>query len=539
MRILIFATDIIPFHGLPTSGTALRTFGLGKGLEAHGHEIIFAVPKLALEGLISSAKFESLPKETQNQILSLDTFDHTCADDLVSKYSPDLILCGHWPAMMLSIKPNVPVVIDLAGPHILERHYQQEKDQAEAIAGKLNALSKADLFIVSGDSQRYYFLSFLLRAGIKNLEDRIITIHMPLEPIENNQIKKKVISTEYPKFIFGGVFLPWQDPSIALRTLAEEINLRKQGSLHIVGGSHPNYNINDSTLNNLVEELTRFPAIKRSTMLPFEEFQDVLENSDIACDLMSWNLERQLAITIRTTTYLWKGLPVIYNDYADLAKLIKEYNAGWCVGNKEEFLATINQIYSSPSVVEEKAAGARKLAAEIFSWDRAVLPLIKVISGETIPLSEEIDIELDYPQYSNLLVTSDHSLAQHFTCRGRGLFRIEFRVSTQGKALRSPLLLSLFHQTSKGSDKQSPIFSKEIHPKDIANNSWLRFELPRQADSAGKEYILQISSNESSPEHAISPWGCLTNEFPMGPLFHGKNKLRMTSLCLKTTYRNE
>ena len=48
MKFLIFTTDCPPIDNLPTSGTALRTFGIAQGLIANGHEIVLSPPKTAM-----------------------------------------------------------------------------------------------------------------------------------------------------------------------------------------------------------------------------------------------------------------------------------------------------------------------------------------------------------------------------------------------------------------------------------------------------------------------------------------------------------
>ena len=50
-RIVVISGDILPFPGLPTTGAGLRAWGLGKGLESRGHEVILGFPRLSVEYL--------------------------------------------------------------------------------------------------------------------------------------------------------------------------------------------------------------------------------------------------------------------------------------------------------------------------------------------------------------------------------------------------------------------------------------------------------------------------------------------------------
>jgi len=56
--------------------------------------------------------------------------------------------------------------------------------------------------------------------------------------------------------------------------------------------------------------------------------------------------EREL-FTTRTVEYLWCGLPVIYNNYAEITDYIREYNAGWIVDpqDREAIATVLNEIF--------------------------------------------------------------------------------------------------------------------------------------------------------------------------------------------------
>ena len=269
MKFLVFFTDVLPLPGVPTSGTPLRTHGLVQGLRAHGHEVETSVPRAALDGMLATYDLASFNAEVRSEIARLrDTaFDFTNQASLVRAARPDVVLCGHWPAATFSERIAPLLVIDLAGPHLLERHFQGTPDHAGAVLGKLNALSRADLFIVSGAKQRLYFLSFMLRARVERPEERTVTIHMPLSP----QLPPRTppaAGPDYPRFVFAGVFLPWQDPTRALSDTADAIGKRGRGSLTIIGGPHPHYPLSHGVYADLVAKLGQLPYVKTLPMLP-------------------------------------------------------------------------------------------------------------------------------------------------------------------------------------------------------------------------------------------------------------------------------
>lgn len=544
MRILIFTTDLPPLHGVPTSGTALRTYGFAQGFRAHGHEVILSVPKYALYGFKKSFDTESLSADVRAELRTLEqfAFDSFNQADVLGEVQPDLIFCGHWPAYTLKHKPSQLMVMDLAGPHLLERHYQKAGNQDGAILGKMLSMAKADYYVVSGQSQRLYFLSFLFRAGIEKAEQRLITAPMPLDP-QLPPLHGKV-SKDFPHFLFGGVFLPWQNPSWGLQTLVDEIERRGAGHLQLIGGKHPNYPVQEGHYKKLFKSLAESSHVSVQPMLPFEEFTEQLAGADVAFDVMNWNLERELALTIRSTTYLWSGLPVIYNDFADLGQLIRKYDAGWLVspGDEAQLSKVLDQIYSSPDLVLAKQRNAQQLAREEFSWDKAVLPILNLAGGASFQKEREVDLAIDFPGSAELLVHGENRVEQQFVCRINGLSKVECKISTHQRDELSPLSCRLIELNTqgltavppKGRQQEKILAEKTFDAAELKNSEWLTLTLPPQKKSAGKILALQLSAPQAKPQTAISPWNIKTNDFPTLALYYGNREMKHNCLSLRT-----
>lgn len=506
MRFLIFTTDCPPLPGLPTSGTALRTFGIAQGLIQNGHEVIISPPSSAMRNLDVN-----VPDSTRIIIeeLKLNSFDSTNQKALVNKFNPDAIICGHWPALSLNTKPSQPVILDLAGPHMLERHYQKSPNQQGALLAKLTNLAQADYYIVSGDKQKNYFLSYLLRAGVENAEKRIIKIPMALSP-QMPEINRKKFADA--KFVFAGVFLPWQDPSAGLTQLITEIEKRKSGSLKLIGGTHPNYNIKGGVYQNLFEQLSKSSYVVTRPMVAYEKFIEEISDQTTALDLMAWNLERELAVTIRTTTFLWAGLPVIYNNYSDLSELINKYDAGWTVEAGQSLASTIEEIYTNKQVCLEKAYNAQRLAKENFLWTDSVGTLINLLSGPEQKKLNEIDIVAEYSGATEIKVSPGLPAEQVFTCRVKGLNKIEFKAENANGKIQARLL----------QDKKV-IANKELD----TNSEWCSFDFAPVKDSAGKIFTLQI-------EGEFSPTTSRGSYYPLHELRAEGRIIAHTSLCFRT-----
>ena len=550
MKVLVFTTDVIPLAGLPTSGTALRTWGLINGLRAHGHKVIVSAPQTALNGLLKHVDIQSLPEQSRKEldVLQRLSFHSTNQSAVLAETNPDVVLCGHWPAMALRVKPSQAVIIDLAGPHLLERHYQGMPGHREAVLGKLTAIGTADYYIVSGPSQRLYFLSFLLRTEVPNAEKRIVTIPMPLDPDLPIRALGRTAAADYPSFIFGGVFLPWQDPSRALGYVSDKLTEKNRGALTLIGGKHPHYKIKEGLYGRLFASLNQNPRVISKPMLPYAQFLEELREADVAVDLMKWNLERQLAMTIRSTTYLWAGLPVIYNDYADLGQLIRRYDAGWCVSPEDEpgLSAVLESVFNDSALVERKSKNASRLAQEVFSWDRAVEPLLRLVVSPERELMRETDIIYDFPDNAELPVLRQIRVEQYFLCRMNGLAKVECRLATHNRPIRAPLRLGLYQLDKGGStaalkqqaDSAKLVAERLAEPSAIQNNEWFALDLKPVRDSGGKAFLLTVESEEEDIAASVSPWAVKGSPFPLLGLYHGSRYLKHASLCFRTTCSN-
>ncbi|MCB0358767.1 MAG: glycosyltransferase family 4 protein, partial [Bdellovibrionales bacterium] len=107
--------------------------------------------------------------------------------------------------------------------------------------------------------------------------------------------------------------------------------------------------------------------------------------ASVAVEAMEYNLERDLAFTTRTIEYLWCGLPVLYNDYAEISGHIAEYDAGWLVkpDDRHSIGKALQEIFSNPRLVEQKGRNATCLVADRFSWDKTILPLVRFLENPT------------------------------------------------------------------------------------------------------------------------------------------------------------
>ncbi len=537
MKFLVFATDLLPVGGLPSSGTAIRTFGLVEGLRSNGHQVTVSVPQTAIDGFDNAQK----KKDSKAHIDSLTrelAFSASNQLELVAEIQPDVIICGHWPAVQFPQKPSQVLIVDLAGPHMLERHFQGSGDQQAATLAKISAIATADGLLASGPSQRKYFESFVSRTGLPS--PQFAQISMPLAPTPEAKNSKK--SKEFPHFFFGGVFLPWQNPSHCLEHVADFLQRTEQGKLTLIGGKHPHYKVDSGVYEKLFSSLETNQRVNTFPLLPYEQYLSHLEHADVALDLMSWNLERELAIPIRSTNYLNSGIPVIHNNFSDLSKLIVKYDAGWCVepDNSEALEKLLEEIASDPDIVEEKSKNAKTLAKDCFDWSKAVRPLIEMAENLRKEGCSFFDISINQQDSANLSPQKEKPLSQSFLTREKNLKSVEVLLTNKGRPSSSETTLVL-KSSAPSSDhgflRDSSAF-KEVGRTTIPSGSklddqWVKVDLEKEVE-AGSLMNLEIQSLSDSPE--TFPWTFHASPYPLDVLKQGVNLIKDTSLCIRTTH---
>jgi glycosyltransferase involved in cell wall biosynthesis len=361
-RILVISGDILPYPGFPTTGAGLRAWGLAKGLESKGHEVLLAMPRSSIE------KVAQVPKDIEPLLYvnkALKTFIH--------RHKPDVVVLQHWLLANFIEDPlEIPLVIDFHGPLILETQFQENPVLEKLKREKIQALHKADFFTCAGEKQKHYFQPWLILAGFDLRQEVIAPIPVSLSP----ELPLHT-SPEEPVFVYGGVFLPWQDPVLGLTTLIECLESRNTGILKFFGGKHPVVVVPTGGFETLKTQLEHSSRVHIQPMVPRDQLIQEYCHASVAIDVMQRNAERELAFTTRTVEYLWCGLPVIYNNYSELSAYIRTYEAGWIVDPKDQgaIRAAIEEILTHPELVETRSRNAQRLVREQLTWDQTISPL--------------------------------------------------------------------------------------------------------------------------------------------------------------------
>ena len=359
-RVVVVAVDPLPLPGLATSGAGLRAWQLGQGLLARGHDVTFLSPERVLR-----AGASPLPERVR-------AYEEHRFRERVHELQPEVVVFQHWAMVEHLEQSELPIALDLHGPVLLEIASHDRQRAQALIDQKVRAFRRADFLSCAGKRQRAYFYAWMLLAGYDLRESTVAVIPVALAPTAPEHHPPAE-----PVFVYGGVFLPWQDPSVGLTTLVETLERRGRGRLKLFAGPHAFHDLPVEHFTALVERLRASPRVEHHGLVPHAELLEAYRSASVAFDLMAPNSERELAFTTRTVEYLWCGLPVIYNDYAELAEYIGSYNAGWIVDpcDRGAIRRAIEEVLDAPEAVAERSRNARRLIRERLNWEVAIEPL--------------------------------------------------------------------------------------------------------------------------------------------------------------------
>ncbi len=365
-KILVVTTEPLPLPGGLTTGAGLRAWGLAEGLRSAGFHVIIASP---LEG--DQAK-QQAAAETPDP--SVRFFSRSDLGALVENENPDVVVMQHWGLVYALPDLKCPLVIDLAGPHLLERQYWGNQDLHRDLQEKLSALRRADFITLGGVFQRHYFYPYLAMAGfdITNTNFPVIPFSVAPQAVEGSPAPGSEAT-----FIYGGAFLAWQNPEKPIRWLLDEVDKAGRGRLLFYGGAHPSMDASGGRFLSLYQFVKAHPRVEVRGWKPFDQLtKEYAAEGHVALDLMERNPERELAYTTRTMVYLQCGLPVVYNNYSEISLLVQRNGCGWCLDPEDEagFRTLVQKIIGAPDEVLKLRESARNAAINQ-NWNQTIAPL--------------------------------------------------------------------------------------------------------------------------------------------------------------------
>lgn len=438
MSILVITTEPLPWPGCSTTGAGLRAWGLAQGLLARGFDVAVASP--------AEQSFDPGAVPADARLPRRLAFRRP--DGLVPLLlgeRPEVVVLQHWGMASEVPELTVPLVLDLAGPHLLERLFWGDADRDRSLLEKLAALRRADFLTCSGWLQRLYFLPYLAQAGWDLRRPDLLPV-IPFcvgpEMIRPHEEPFPRPAAE-PTFVYGGAFLAWQDPSLPLRWLLEEMDNAGRGRLLFYGGNHPQFDASAGRFDAVIQMLSGHRRVEMRDFRPLDQLlDDYRREGTVALDLMARNPERELAYTTRTVVYLACGLPVLYNNYSELSGVIRQHRAGWTLDPQDEvsFREAVRSVLNGTAPLEEMSQGALAAARE-HDWTRTIAPLADFCARPAFRVEKTAAVlawEAKTREIATLrseLQIADSALK---TIQGKFLFRLQRRLPKR-TAILAPL----------------------------------------------------------------------------------------------------
>lgn len=380
MKILILAYGVFLDPGQVAAGNSVRGYFLARSLADYGHQIIYVYPQK-----LEQATGRSVQCPEKNiQVRSYSDASHLAR--LFKEEDPGLTLVGYWELLAdLPDGLHVPVVLDLVAPRILEVLFQAERDLQQEIQDMLRLFPKADLFLVGNERQRHFLVPWLIMAGFD------CRYHVPIDivPIATmpGSPRQEIMQDTNWRFVSGGVSWPWRRTEVWYDALVEAISQSaKQGSLVLFSGDYI-YAAGRNTKHAGQEQKAAVNSIVQTRPLqPYGQMQEYLAHRcHIGIELAERNVEREYSQSFRAIEFLRSGLPIICNDYLEMAGLIQAYDAGWVVHDPSELQELIRFIMDSPEQWAKKSQNALELINSEFHYLEVIRPVAAFVQHPVLP----------------------------------------------------------------------------------------------------------------------------------------------------------
>ncbi len=350
------------------SGNSVRAYYLERGLAEAGIEIVHVHPA-ALGTPADPAPRPGIRVRVYQ--------DRSTLASLIREESPEALIVGYWELIeWLPEDLDLPIILDVVAPRILEAMYQDQLDLSGEVGRTLVCYRRADRFLVGNRRQASFLTAWLILAGF----DCRVAAPIDVLPISTESAPPMGATADIRlRLVSGGVSWPWRRTERWFDTLVSALQQRGTGDeeLTLFSGRY---------LYSLEEEKpvpgpreAAWPAtlVKCHELLPYGEMQRFLRSAcHVGIELADENPERWHSQSFRAMEFLRNGLPLICNGYTELAEQIRAQDAGWVIDHEDELDAVIGEIVARPDLIARKSANALRLVDEHFHYARTIKPLL-------------------------------------------------------------------------------------------------------------------------------------------------------------------
>ena len=254
-----------------------------------------------------------------------------------------------------------------------------------------------DFYICASERQRDWWLGLLEAHGRVNpvtlADDPSLRRLLDVVPygLRSDPIRptRRVVRGVWPGIgesdkvlLWGGGLWPWLDPLTAIRAVAQVWQQRQDVRLIFPGTRHPNPTVNGMPTHTeaakaLAADLDLAGrAVFFGDWVPYEDWDNVLSESDVALSLHFDTLETRLAFRSRLFDYIRAGVPSLVSRGDATAEIVEQHNLGLTVP-----IADVNAVSQTLITLLEEPRATRAAhfdaARNFFTWERAAEPLVR------------------------------------------------------------------------------------------------------------------------------------------------------------------
>lgn len=367
-----------------TAGVGTRFVALAEVLADAGHSVSLAVPNEPAEAEGVAAPVAVVRAAPDSLGAQADGHDW-------------VLLHGHLGNHYLSQRDDLPVVVDLYDPFLVENlHYHRELGfepyRTDHATWKLQ-LGRGDLFLCSSTEQRFFYLGWLGALGRINplaLEDdatldRLI-VELPFgtpdgEPPPRGGRGEVLagVGENAPVLYFGGIY-DWYDPMVLLDALPAILD--REPGVVVVFADHPHP---DETPLSVAAAARRAAedrgwlgtTVRFESWRPYTRRFELAQTADLAVVTHRPGLETDLSLRTRMVDLLWLGLPVVATGGGAMSRIIDDVGAGRTVAPRDPAAladAICGLLADADGRGRAAEAGRRWAAAR--SWRQVARPLL-------------------------------------------------------------------------------------------------------------------------------------------------------------------
>jgi glycosyltransferase involved in cell wall biosynthesis len=388
-HVLVISHDVIGAH---MAGPGIRYYHLARVL-SQTFATILAIPtdkppQISVAGLqiigYAQGNWSSLEAWAQGARVIIFPSDIASAFPALAQSDAALVVDGYDPLLVEWL--------------LLSQLHPQE--QRSSWSTRMKDLTQqyllGDFFICASERQRDWWLGLLEANGrinpwtfdedpsLRRLID-VVPYGLAETPPQHTRSAIKGVWLgigEHDKVIlWGGGLWPWFDPLTAIRAMARVWQQRQDVRLIFPGTRHPNPILaqiptHTEAAQQLASELGLLDrAVFFGDWVPYDDWQNVLQESDLALTLHFEGLETRLAFRSRVLDYFWAGLPTVASRGDVTSDLIAQYDVGVLVDcqDVDAVAKAILRLLDIPRLTWERSF---EQARHALTWERAARPLV-------------------------------------------------------------------------------------------------------------------------------------------------------------------